>query len=130
MSSKLSYGCSSGSTSGVSSMTQSSESGSNEGSQNNSSAGSSATSSSAQTSTDSDSSGSGLGGDGSIGSDSPPCRSHLFNNKSNPMNGRSSSKLLSSNTLNNSSPQVVVTRAVININPQVLLIITCEFLLE
>ena len=102
-------------------MTQSSESGSNEGSQNHSSAGSSATSSSAQTSTDSDSSGSGLGCEGSIGSDSPPCRSHLFNNKSNAMNGRSASHMIPSKSLTNSSPQVVVTRAVININPQVIL---------
>ena len=100
-------------------MTQSSESGSNEGSQNHSSTGSSATSSSAQTSTDSDSSGSGVGGDGSIGSDSPPCRSHLFSNKSNILNGRSASHLMPNKSLNNSSPQVVVTRAVININPQV-----------
>ena len=96
-------------------MTQSSESGSNEGSQNHSSA----TSSSAQTSTDSDSSGSGLGCEGSLGSDSPPCRSHLFTNKSNVLGGRPGAHVGSAKALNNSSPQVVVTRAVININPQV-----------
>ena len=95
-------------------MSHSSESGSNEVSQNNSSSGSSG-----QASTDSDSSGSGLGCGESIGSDSPPCRNHTFNNKNTAINcNQSSGSRLGLE--NSTTPQVVVTRAVININPQVI----------
>ena len=101
-------------------MTQSSESGSNGGSQNNSTSGSSG--SSGQASTDSDSSGSGVGCEGSTGSDSPPCRNHIFNNKNSVRGGilpSENNRLCQIQQSNNSTPQVVVTRAVININPQV-----------
>ena len=102
-------------------MTHSSESGSNECSPNNSSSGLSGTSSSGQASTDSDSSGSGMGCGGSIGSDSPPCRNHIFNNKNAIISclPASDTRLNTTKSPNNSTPQVVVTRAVININPQV-----------
>ena len=128
ISAKQSYGCSSGSTSGVSSMTHSSESGSNECSPNNSSSGLSGTSSSGQGSTDSDSSGSGMGCEGSIGSDSPPCRNHIFNNK-NAINCHPSSdtRLNTAKSPNNPTQQVVVTRAVININPQVHLVFSRNY---
>ena len=103
-------------------MTHSSESGSNECSPNNSSSGLSGTSSSGQASTDSDSSGSGMGCDGSIGSDSPPSRNHIFNNKNAIINCHhhaSDTILNTTKSPNNPTQQVVVTRAVININPQV-----------
>ena len=123
--SKVSSGGSSESTSGFSSMTQSSESASNESSQNNSSSGSSATSSSGQASTDSDSSGSGLGCEESIGSESPPRRNNKYNTKTDVIHCYPSPdpRLDHINKNDNKNHQVVVTRAVININPQVLFLV-------
>ena len=124
--SKLSAGCSSSSTSGVSSMTHSSESSLNGSCQNSSISCSSAgtslgSSSSGQVSTDSDSSGSGPGCSGSVGSGSPPCRNHVFSSTSgiNDSHSHPDSAITNNRQGIISNSQVVVTRAVININSEV-----------